>query len=157
MSEPYLLIKLAHVLGAAVLFGTGLGTAFFQWRADRSGDVAAIAVTTRHVVLADWIFTTPAIVAAPATGLWLALDAGYALTEGWLMLAIALYLLAGACWLPVVWLQMRLRDLSAAAHAAGAPLPPAYRRRMRIWFALGWPAFAAVVAIFFLMVFKPDF
>jgi uncharacterized membrane protein len=157
VSETTLLIKLAHLLGAAVLFGTGLGTAFFQWRADRSGDVAAIAVTTRHVVLADWIFTTPAIVAQPATGLWLALDAGYPLTERWLMLAIALYLLAGVCWLPVVWLQMRLRELSAAAHAAGAPLPPAYRRLMRIWFALGWPAFAAVVAIFFLMVFKPDF
>ncbi len=157
MSETTLLIKLAHVLGAAVLFGTGLGTAFFQWRADRSGDVAAIAVTTRHVVLADWIFTTPAILAQLATGLWLALDAGTALDERWLMLAIALYLLAGACWLPVVWLQMRLRDLSAAAHAAGAPLPPAYRRRMRIWFALGWPAFAAVAGIFFLMVFKPDF
>ncbi len=156
MSETYLLIKVAHLLAAAVLFGTGLGTAFFQWRADRSGDVAAIAVTTRHVVLADWIFTTPAIVVQPATGLWLALDAGTALTEGWLMLAIALYLLAGACWLPVVWLQMRLRDLSAAAHAAGAPLPPAYRRAMRIWFVLGWPAFAAVVAIFFLMVFKPN-
>ena len=157
MIETYLLVKVAHLLGAAVLFGTGLGIAFFQWRADRSGEVAAIAVTTRHVVLADWIFTTPAILALPATGLWLALDAGYALTERWLMLAIALYLLAGACWLPVVWLQMRLRDLSATAHAAGTPLPPAYRSLMRIWFALGWPAFAAIAAIFFLMVFKPDF
>jgi len=157
VSDTYLLVKVLHVLGAAILFGTGLGTAFFQWRADRSGDVAAIAVTTRHVVLADWMFTAPAVVAQPATGLWLALEAGIPLTEGWLLPAMALYLLAGACWLPVVWLQLRLRRLSAAAHAAGTPLPPAYRRLMRIWFALGWPAFAAVVGIFFLMVFKPEF
>ncbi len=150
-----LALKLAHILGATLLFGTGLGTAFFMWRADRSGDVAAIATTARTVVLADWLFTAPAIVAQPVTGILLAAEAGYRLTEGWILLSLGLYAVAGLCWLPVVWLQIRMRDLSLAAHTGGTELPPEYRRCMRIWFALGWPAFAAVAAIFALMIYRP--
>ncbi len=156
MIDAYLLVKVVHVLSATVLFGTGLGTAFLMWRADRSDDIAAIAVTARNVVIADWLFTTPAIIAQPATGLWLVFDGGYRLTEGWLVLSLALFLLAGACWLPVVWLQIRMRKLAAAARAAGVALPPRYHRHMRIWLALGWPAFAALLVIFFLMVLKPE-
>lgn len=156
MTDIYLLLKTIHVLSAAVLFGTGLGIAFFMWRADRTGDVVTIAATARLVVLADWVFTAPAVIVQPATGLVLAFRAGYGLDEPWLLLSIGLYGLAGGCWLPVVWLQIRMKALAEAARDRDTPLPDAYRRAMRIWFALGWPAFGAVIAIFFLMVFRPD-
>ena len=155
--DYYLLLRLAHILGATILFGTGLGTAFFMWRTDRAGDVAAIAVTARHVVLADWLFTAPAVIAQPVTGYLLLREAGYQLTEGWILLSLALYAVTGACWLPVVWLQTRMRDLAAEAHQANAGLPPLYHRYMRIWFTLGWPAFASVLAIFVLMAARPVF
>ena len=154
--EAYFWLKTVHILSAALLFGTGLGTAFFMWRADRSGDVAAIFITARHVVIADWLFIAPAVIAQPVTGLLLVEQRGYALDEGWLLLSIGLYLLAGSCWLSVVWLQRRMRDLAQAARSQGGDLPASYRRHMRLWFVLGWPAFAAVVAVYFLMVFKPD-
>jgi uncharacterized membrane protein len=153
--DAYLLLKVIHILSAAVLFGTGLGIAFFMWRADRSADVAAIAATARQVVLADWLFTAPAVIVQPVTGYLLAIEAGYALNERWLLLSAGLYVLTGACWLPVVWLQFRMKTLAEAACEQNAPLPAAYRRAMRLWFALGWPAFGAVIAIFFLMVFRP--
>lgn len=156
MIDVYLLVKVVHILSSTVLFGTGLGTAFFMWQSNRSSDIAAIAVTARHVVIADWLFTMPAMIAQPVTGLWLAFDGGYRLTEGWLVLSVALFVLAGACWLPVVWLQIRMRNLAAAARVAGESLPPLFHRHMRIWFALGWPAFFAILVIFFLMVLKPQ-
>lgn len=155
MSELYPFLKTLHILSATILFGTGLGTAFHMWRADRTGDVPVIAAAARQTVLADWLFTTPAIVVQPATGLWLLHAGGFALAEHWVLLSLALYGLAGVCWLPVVWLQIHMRDLAAEAHRSRCELPPLYRRYMRIWFALGWPAFAAVVTIFFLMVFRP--
>lgn len=157
MSELYPLLKTLHILSAAILFGTGLGTAFHMWRADRTGDVTVVAAAARQTVLADWLFTTPAIVVQPLSGLWLLHLIGIPLGEGWVLLSLALYILAAACWLPVVWLQLRMRDLAVSARASGSALPARYRRYMRIWFALGWPAFAAVVAIFFLMVFRPAF
>ena len=157
MSDIDLWLRLVHILSATVLFGTGLGTAYFMWRADRSGDIAAIAVTAGHVVSADYLFTVPAVVVQPLSGFAMAWRLGYAFDEGWLLLAIALYVLVGACWLPVVWLQVRVRDLARAARAEGGDLPPEYHRAMRLWFALGWPAFFSVIAIFALMVFKPDF
>jgi uncharacterized membrane protein len=151
----FLLVKTLHILSSTVLFGTGLGTAFFQWMAYRRGEVAAIAVTARHVVLADWLFTTPAIIVQPLTGFWLLHLMGLSWGASWIRLSLGLYALAGACWLPVVWIQYRLRALAEAADAAGAPLPPSYHRLMRLWFALGWPAFAGLVAVFWLMVAKP--
>ena len=120
MSELYPLLKLAHIFGATLLFGTGLGTAFFMWRADRSGDVAAIAQTARTVVIADYLFTLPAVIAQPLTGYLLVLAVGYELTEGWILATLGLYVLTGACWLPVVWLQTRMRDLAVEARDAGA-------------------------------------
>lgn len=151
----YDIAKTLHLLSAAILFGAGLGTAWFMWRADRSGEVAHVAATARAVVLADWIFTAPAVLFQPLSGLWLVHLVGYPLTESWLLWSYLLYALAGACWLPVVWLQIRMRDLAAAAVARGESLPPQYHRYLGLWFALGWPAFIAVIAIFHLMVTKP--
>lgn len=154
--DAYLLLKTIHILSATILFGTGLGTAFHMWRADRMGDLAVIAAATRQTVLADWMFTMPAVIVQPLTGFLLLFEAGYGLDEGWVVLSLVLYVVTGACWLPVVWLQIRMRDMAAEAQASSGALPPLYRRYMRIWFALGWPAFGAVTAIFFLMVFRPD-
>jgi len=137
-----------------LLFGTGLGSAFYKWMADRSGNLAHIAVTNRHVVLADWMFTTPTVIFQPLSGLWLAHLLGLPLTTPWLAASLFLYGLAGACWLPVVWLQIRMRDLAAAALAANRELPPAYWRMARRWFWLGVPAFTAMVLVVALMVFK---
>lgn len=153
--DSYLLLRLVHILSAAILLGTGLGTAFFMWRANRAGDLAAIAITARNVVLADWLFTAPAVLVQPITGFLLLREAGWELTEGWILLSLVLYAITGACWLPVVWLQTRMRDLAVKSLAAGLQLPSLYHRYMRIWFTLGWPAFASVLTIFALMVIKP--
>lgn len=151
----YELVKWLHILSATVLFGTGLGSAFYKWCADRSGNLQAIAHTNRVVVLADWMFTAPTILIQPLTGVLLLQTLDLPLTTPWVMVAIALYLLAGACWLPVVWLQIRMRRLSLQALRQDAPLDAAYRKLARIWFWLGVPAFITMMIIFFLMVFKP--
>jgi len=151
------LLKLLHILSAILLFGTGLGTAFHGLASNLSRDVRAIAVANRNVVLADWLFTTPAVIAQPLTGILLAYDQGWPLTTPWILAALGLHALAGACWLPVVWLQLRMRDMASAAVASGTDLPPRYHRYFRWWFALGWPAFAAMIAVLALMVLKPDF
>jgi uncharacterized membrane protein len=152
----YHLIKWTHILSAFLLFGTGLGSAFYKWMADRSGDLAAIHVTSRHVVLADWLFTSPTVVYQPISGWLLLRELGIPLGEPWVIACFALYLLAGACWLPVVWLQIRMRDLASEAMQTGAGLGDDYWRLARIWFGLGWPAFLALVAAVLLMVAKPD-
>jgi uncharacterized membrane protein len=151
----YLWIKVLHVVSATVLFGTGIGIAFFKWTADRSGDVRAMRVVAERVVLADWLFTTPAVLTQAVTGIALARIAGFPLSSGWVLAAIALYCVAGICWLPVVWLQIRMRDLARDADRSGAVLSAAYWRYARRWFWLGVPAFAAVLAVFALMVLKP--
>lgn len=152
----YLSLKWLHILSATVLVGVGFGTAFYKWMIDRSGDVRAIAYTSRLVVLADWLFTTPAIILQPLTGLWMLHIAGYSLSSTWIAWTLLLYVLAGVCWLPVVWLQYRMRALAAAALAADQALPASYWRYARIWFWLGIPAFIAMMAIYALMVFKPQ-
>ncbi|MEP9354092.1 DUF2269 domain-containing protein [Xanthobacter sp. KR7-65] len=152
----YFVLKYLHVIGATVLLGTGAGIAFFMVAAHRTGEAATIAAVARIVVLADFLFTATAVVAQPVTGVLLALDVGYPLGEGWIVLSIGLYLVAGLFWLPVVWMQMRMRDLAVAAARTGGPLPAAYHRLFRIWFAFGFPAFAAVLAIIWLMVARPD-
>jgi uncharacterized membrane protein len=153
--EAFLLLKAVHVLSATVLFGTGLGTAFHMWMAHRTGDPRAIAAAGRSTVLADTLFTAPAVVLQPASGAALIWLNGHDPVAPWLLATYALYVLTGLCWPPVVWLQIRARDLARAAADAGEPLPAAYGRCMRVWFALGWPAFLAVMAIVWLMVAKP--
>ncbi len=152
----YLLLKYIHILSAALLFGTGLGTAFHGFIAFKSRDARVIAAVGRSVILADWLFTAPAVIVQPATGIAMAIMAGLPLTTGWLALSLLLYGLVGACWLPVVWLQIELRAMAHKSLLAGSQLPERYFRYLRYWFALGWPAFAGVLAIFYLMIFKPD-
>jgi uncharacterized membrane protein len=152
----YLVLKYLHILSATLLFGTGLGTAFHGFLAFRTKDPRVIAAVGRSVILADWLFTAPAVVIQPATGIAMAVMTGLPLSTGWLAAAMALYVLVGACWLPVVWLQIKLRAIARSSLAAEAPLPPLYFRYLSYWFVLGWPAFSAVLAIFYLMIFKPD-
>ena len=155
MSDPDILLRWLHVIGATILFGTGAGIAFFMLKAHRSGDARIIAHVASTVVVADLLFTATAVVAQPVTGLLLAARTGWPLDTFWIVASLILYVLAGAFWLPVVWIQTRMRDLARAAAAADAPLPPAYHRLYRIWFWFGFPAFAAVLAILWLMIARP--
>ena len=152
----YLFLKFLHVIGATVLLGTGAGIAFFMVMANRTGDAATIAATARIVVIADFVFTATAVIAQPVTGVLLANAVGYPLDEGWIVASIALYLFTGAFWLPVVWMQAKMRDLATNAAASGDALPGLYHRLYRTWFAFGFPAFFAVLAIFWLMISRPE-
>lgn len=151
----YLAFKWLHIVSATLLFGTGLGSAFYKYMTDRSGNLPAIAVTNRLVVRADWLFTAPTIVLQPVTGVLLALTLGYPLTSSWLVASVALYILAGCCWLPVVYLQILMRDQSEHALAARQTLDARYARLAGLWFGLGVTAFTALVIVYFLMIFKP--
>ena len=155
--DLFTLLEYLHILGAMVLFGTGLGIAFFVFMADRSGDVAVIAGTARIVVIADFLFTASAVVLQPLTGLGMAHIAHFHLWESWIAISLGLYGCVGLFWLPVVWLQIEITKMAEAALAAGTPLPPRYRRFMRAWFFCCWPAFAAVLAILYFMVTKPEY
>ncbi len=149
----YLTLKVIHILSAILLFGLGLGTVFYKVMADRSKNPSAMALTSRHVVLADWLFTTPTIIIQPLTGLWMAHLLGLPLDESWLLATYVLYLLAGVCWLPVVVLQIRMRDLSAKAITDKTAIPMLYYRYTQIWQWLGIPAFVAMILITVIMVF----
>jgi uncharacterized membrane protein len=151
----YLWLKWLHIVSSTVLFGTGAGIAFFFLRAQRTGDVRVIAAVSRDVVVADAVFTATAVIAQPISGLLMVKVAGYPLSLPWIWGSLALYCAIGCFWLPVVWLQIKMRDLAAAAANSGAPLPPLYDRYYRWWFGLGWPAFAGALVIFWLMVTKP--
>jgi uncharacterized membrane protein len=155
----YLVAKWLHILSSTLLFGTGLGSAYYMLMTSlasrRSGDAKPVAVVVRYVVMADWLFTTTTIVFQPLSGWYLMHLAGYPLTTRWIAISFALYLLAGACWLPVVWMQIRMRDMADAAVARGEPLPPLYWTYLWRWVALGIPAFFALVVVFYLMVAKP--
>jgi len=148
--------KLIHLLGASVLFGTGLGIAFFMFMAHRTGHAGVIAVTLRFVVIADFIFTATSVVVQPLSGFELAWSIGLSpLDEFWIVLSLIFYVVIGLCWLPVVFIQIRMRNLAQEAAVNSQPLPDAYRRLFRIWFVLGWPAFAGVIAIYVLMIWQP--
>jgi uncharacterized membrane protein len=151
----YDLTKYFHVLGATVILGTGVGIAFFLLMAHLSRDTAFIARTAAVVVLADLVFTATAIVVQPLTGYILMRVTGTLFTTGWLALALALYVVAGSFWIPVVWMQRRMRDLAREAAAAAKPLPSEYDRLFRLWFLFGIPGFGSVLAIIWLMVTKP--
>lgn len=153
----YLLIKWMHILGATLLFGTGLGTAFHMYTAHRRGNVQGIAIAAQNTVLADWLFTLTSGIVQPITGFILIMLAGWDPLSPWLVTTYILYVLALACWLPVVKLQIRMRDLATRAVAEGNELPEEYYRKMRWWFWLGWPAFIALLGVFWLMVVKPGF
>jgi uncharacterized membrane protein len=155
VSTFYIWLKWLHIISSTVLFGTGAGIAFFFLRAQRTGNVQVIAAVARDVVLADALFTATAVLIQPTTGIALALVAGYPLSAPWLFFSILLYAFVGCCWLPVVWIQLRMKRLAESETRAGKPLPPEYHRYFRWWFRLGWPAFLGVLGIFYLMVAKP--
>lgn len=154
--EWYLVVKWVHILSSTVLFGFGAGTAWYLWNAHLTREPATIASVGRMVVRADWIFTSTSGIIQPATGFILIRFAGYSLTESWLVATYILYLIAFACWVPVVWLQIKVQKLAQKAMESDEALGPEFRRYMRIWFVLGWPAFLGLLGIFWLMVAKPE-
>jgi uncharacterized membrane protein len=156
--ELIYILKLIHLLGASVLFGTGLGIAFFMFMAHRTGHAGIIAVTARFAVVADFIFTATAVVVQPVSGWALARAIGLSpLQESWIDVSLLLYVLVGLCWLPVVYIQIRIRNLAREAAVTTKKLPAEYGRLYAAWFCLGWPAFAGVLAIFVLMIWQPRF
>lgn len=151
----YLIIKTLHILSSTVLFGTGAGIAFFMLRSHFTDNIHEKFYAARNTVLADYLFTAPAVVIQPLTGFWLVWQSGYDWMDLWLAITYVIYIIAGLCWLPVVWIQIQLKNMTAKAVETGEPLPPRYSKLFKIWFLLGWPAFIGLVAVFFLMVFKP--
>jgi len=151
----YFILKYLHVIGACVLLGTGAGIAFFMLLAHLQREPTVVAGVARIVVIADFIFTATAVVAQPVTGVLLARTVGYSLWDGWIIWSIVLYILTGAFWLPVVWMQVRMRDLAMKAVRRNESLPHRYDQLFRLWFVCGFPAFGAVLAIFWLMIARP--
>ncbi len=155
--ETFSLLELLHILGAMVLFGTGLGIAFFMALANRSGNVALIAGTARIVVIADIALMATAFVLQPVTGLGMAHIAHLHVWQSWLAISLGLYAAIGVLWLPGFWLNLQMRDMAATALAAGTPLPPRYQRFLRVWFWCGWPGLVAIIAILYFMVTQPEY
>ena len=152
--DTYYLLRLIHIISATVLFGTGLGIAFFLFMAKRSGNSQAIRITAQHVVLADWIFTAPAVVVQAVSGYLLMQHLGYSFISLWFYTVVALFILVGLCWLPVVYIQIKIRDITKN-HTANVTLFPPFQRLMALWTLLGIPAFTSVLILFALMVYKP--
>lgn len=153
--DSYLILKTVHILSSTVLFGTGLGIAFFMFRAHSTSSLHEKYYSAKNTVLADSLFTLPAAIIQPVSGYWLISNSGYDATSLWLVLTYILYVIAGMCWLPVVWLQFQIRNILLTCIQQDIELPDKYFRYFRIWFLLGWPAFISLIVIFLLMVFKP--
>jgi uncharacterized membrane protein len=153
----YFLVKHLHVLGAIVILGTGTGIAFFMLMAHRTAEVSFIARTAAIVVIADMLFTLSAVILQPISGGLLMMLSATSFTERWLIVSLALYVLAGVFWIPVVFMQIEMRDLARAAEQKGQPLPPRYFALFRRWVLFGIPGFGSVVIILWLMIAKPDF
>jgi len=153
--HSYLIVKWIHIVSSVLLVGTGFGSAFYLFFANRSGDLRAQAVVGRLVVRADTWFTTPAVIVQPLSGFAMMHMAGWPWSTPWLVASFGLYLLAGACWLPVVWIQWRMAKIARHAVDHNEPLPALYWRFARWWEGLGYPAFIAMLVVFYLMVNKP--
>lgn len=153
--DLYSIVKTLHIISSTILFGTGMGIAFFMFRSHFTKDINEKYYAARNTVLADYLFTFPAVIIQPLTGFWLIYNSGYEWNETWLVITYALYLLAGACWLPVVWIQVQLKKMLQNAAVEQIPLPDRYNKLFRLWFALGWPAFLGLVVVFYMMVTKP--
>jgi uncharacterized membrane protein len=151
----YLVLKFLHVVGATIILGTGSGIAFFMLAAHRTGDATFIARTASTVVVADFLFTATAVILQPVTGYALMRQAGFDFSDHWIALSLLLYIVAGVFWLPVVWIQARMRDLAREAAANGRPLSSEYHWLFRVWFLFGFPGFGSVAAIIWLMIAKP--
>jgi uncharacterized membrane protein len=151
----YFLVKYLHVLGAIVILGTGTGIAFFMLMAHRSGDAVFIARTAATVVMADMLFTLTAALLQPVTGGVLMSLSAATFAERWLVASLGLYAVAGLFWIPVIFMQIEMRNLARVAAAQGQPLPPRYFVLFRRWFAFGIPGFGSVMVILWLMIAKP--
>ena len=151
----YLTLKYIHILSATLMYGTGFGTAFYMFFTNRSGNIEAIAVVTKWVARADWWFTTPAVIIQPISGFWMMYLVGYPLDSFWIKWSLVLYAIAGICWLPVVWLQLKMRDMAQYAVKLRVELPARYWRYEKIWTLLGIPAFTGLLGVYWLMVTKP--
>ena len=154
--NTYLLLKWIHILSSVLLVGVGFGSAFYLFFINRTRNVAAIAAVSKLVVKADYWFTAPAILIQPITGLAMVAMAGYSYTEAWLLGTYALFILAGMCWLPVVWIQIQMAKI-AADNIKNVELPENYWRYTRIWQRLGMIAFPSMLIVYALMVFKPNY
>jgi uncharacterized membrane protein len=153
--DIYLLVKTLHILSATIVFGTGIGIASFMFLGHRGDLALERVVVARTTVKADFLFTLPAVIVQPVSGAWLIWHSGFRWNDYWLVLTYGLYLLAGACWLPVIAIQIRMKTM-LEAQLRGEPFDDAtYNRLFRLWFILGWPAFGGLVVIFWLMVTKP--
>jgi uncharacterized membrane protein len=151
----YFIVKYLHVLGAIVILGTGTGIAFFMLMAHRSGDPAFIARTAATVVIADMLFTLSAVLLQPVTGGLLMALSATTLAERWLVISLGLYAVAGLFWVPVIFMQIEMRNLARVALVQRQPLPPRYFVLFRRWFGFGIPGFGSVMLILWLMVAKP--
>ena len=151
----YLVLKWLHILSSVLLVGTGFGSAFYLYFTHRTRNTQAIAEVTKLVVKADFWFTTPAIIVQPLIGYAMMSMSGYQFSQTWLAWTFALYALAGLCWLPVVWLQLEMAKLSTAAVNSDTALPNHYWNYAKYWEWLGYPAFIAMIGVYWLMVVKP--
>ena len=152
----YFIVKLIHILSSTILFGTGKGIAFFMFRSWFVSDVHAKYYAASNTVLGDFLFTTPAVLIQPITGIWLIINTGYPWNAPWLLASYFLYCLVGCFWLPVVYIQIRLKRIAAECLKEGTELPAVYQKLFKIWFYMGFPAFFSVIAIFYLMIAKPS-
>ena len=153
--DLYLFIKTLHIISSTILFGTGAGIAFFMLRSHFTDNLHEKFYAARNTVLADYLFTLPAVIVQPVTGFWLVWQGGYGLMDAWLAWTYVIYIVAGICWLPVVWIQIQLKNMVAQVVETGHALPDRYYKLFKVWFILGWPAFIGLIIVFFLMVMKP--
>jgi uncharacterized membrane protein len=151
----YLTVKWLHILSSTLLFGTGMGTAYFMICAVLTRNPVIVAAVGKNVIIADWLFTATTVVIQPITGFYLVHLANIPLTSTWIIWSTGLYLLAGCCWLPVVWIQIKMHGLAVIAKNNNTPLPPLFWRYFTAWVTLGIPAFIALIIVFYLMVAKP--
>jgi uncharacterized membrane protein len=153
--DSYFILKTVHVLSSTILFGTGAGIAFFMFRSMFTDDLHEKFYAARTTVLADYIFTIPAVIVQPLSGIALIHIVGYNWADFWLAATYVIYAIAGLCWLPVVWIQIQLKKMVAQALEGNKELPAEYYKLFKIWFLLGWPAFVGLIIVFYLMVAKP--
>ncbi len=153
--NTYLIVKTIHVISSTILFGTGIGIAFFMFRSHYTNNINEKLYAARGTVIADFIFTLPAVITQLTTGAWLVWKSGYHWADFWLISTYAIYVIAGLCWLPVVWIQIKLRNILMQCATTQSALPPLYFKLFQIWFWLGWPAFIGLLIVFFMMIAKP--
>jgi uncharacterized membrane protein len=153
--DLYFFVKTLHIVSATIVFGTGIGIAYFMFFGHRGGSAQERAFAARMTVEADFLFTLPSVIIQPASGAWLIWQGGFRWDDYWLVLTYGLYLLAGACWVPVVLIQMRMKTMLEAKLRGEAFDEARYNQLFRVWFALGWPAFGGLIVVFWLMVSKP--